>query len=54
MCMSSAVCESLGSLINVAECASLLGCDAAVTTCKDTVSYTSLLASSALCLVLVW
>ena len=30
MYMSSAVCEIFGSLSGVVECASLLGCDAAV------------------------
>ena len=34
MYMSSAVCEILGSHSGVAEYASLLGCDAAITTCQ--------------------
>lgn len=54
MCMSSAVCGILGCHSGVTECASLLVCDTAITTCKDTMSHPRRLASSALCLVLVW
>ena len=34
MCMSSAVCENLGSHSGVTEYARLLGCDAAITACQ--------------------
>ena len=34
MCICSAVCEILGSHSGVAEYASLLGCEVAITTCQ--------------------